>query len=459
MRQVIVSLCLFVVMMVSHHVVLAASLPDFSHLVKKAAPAVVNITATREERDQRFDRFDDRDVPDLFRRFFREFQPPSPRPSAGSGFIVSSDGYILTNHHVVDGADEIIVALADRRERVARLIGADQLSDLALLKIDEKNLPTLQVGNSSSLEPGNWVLAIGSPFGFEYSVTAGIVSAIGRSLPDASGSYVPFIQTDVAINPGNSGGPLLNLDGKVIGINSQIFTRSGGFMGLSFAIPMDVAREVMKQLKEKGSVDRGWLGVLIQRVDRDLAESFSLDRPAGALISQVFSDSPAEEAGLQEGDIILEFDDKKIDLSAELPQVVGMTRPGEVVDVLIVRSGKKQKLKLTVGLLPDNPVAATTESQGSTTNPLAVDVRALSIEEKRNQDVRSGVLVTRVYPGPASEAGIRQGDVITLIDNERVQSVSEFEAVLSGLPRDMPIPLRIVRSGSPLFLVVKLAEE
>lgn len=429
----------------------AAQLPEFTRLVKKAAPAVVNITAIRKPRLERFDR---REVPDMLRRFF---QPQHPRPSAGSGFIISRNGYILTNHHVVQDADEIIVALEDRRERVATMIGADPLSDLALLKIEEKNLPVVEFGHSESLEVGEWVVAIGSPFGFEYSVTAGIISAKGRSLPDSTGSYVPFIQTDVAINPGNSGGPLFNLDGKVIGINSQIFTRSGGFMGLSFAIPIDVALEVVEQLKEKGTVSRGWLGVLIQRVDRDLAESFGLDRPAGALISQVFSNSPAEKAGLVEGDIILEFDGKKIDLSSELPQVVGRTKAGAKVDVLIARGGDKKRIELTVGLLPEEGrQAASVPESPELSNKFGINVKRLSDDEKDRYRVKTGVLVTRVYPGPAGEAGIEEGDVITLIDNEQVTSVDSFNATVEDLRPDVAISVRVVRGGSPLFLVIKI---
>jgi len=434
----------------------AAQLPDFTKLVEKASPAVVNITATRETREQVPEEFEHREIPDFFRHFFRNYPAPTPQPSAGSGFIISSDGYILTNNHVVEGADSIIVALADRREREAVLVGADELSDLALLKIDEKNLPSVEIGQSSQLKPGEWVLAIGSPFGFEYSVTAGIVSAMGRSLPDSSASYVPFIQTDVAINPGNSGGPLFNLDGKVVGINSQIFTRSGGFMGLSFAIPIDVALDVVRQLKDKGSVARGWLGVLIQRVDRDLAESFSLDRPAGALISQVLPGSPAEEAGLREGDIIVEFDGKKIDLSSELPQVVGRIPPNTEVNVLFVREGQKKSIKLRVGLLQETERTLLGGLQQSGSNQLGMDVRGLTDDDKSRFGATSGVIVTRVFAGPAAQAGIQQGDVLTMIDSERITSVRSFEEKVAGLKKEVAISIRVVRNGSPMFLVIKI---
>lgn len=439
-----------------------AQLPEFTDLVKRASPAVVNISATREVDHSRFEGFEEREIPDFFRRFFHDFRGRAPRPSAGSGFIISSDGYILTNNHVVDDADEIIVALSDRRERVATLVGADAYSDLALLKIDAKNLPTVEFGSSDDLEVGEWVVAIGSPFGFEYSVTAGIVSAKGRSLPDPNGNYVPFIQTDVAINPGNSGGPLFDLDGKVVGINSQIFTRSGGFMGLSFAIPVDVAMEVVEQLKEKGSVSRGWLGVLIQRVDRDLAESFGLDRPAGALITQVFADSPAEAAGLKEGDIIVEFAGKQIDLSSELPHVVGRTKADSEVDVIIVRNGEQKTLKVSVGELDEEQIGELTRGGGQagpSDNRLGIEVRELTAEQQEQLGVDKGVLVTRVGSGSARIAGIQRNDVITSLNNEWITSVEQFRNMVSNLEPGVAIPVRIVRRGRPEYLVIKIDEE
>lgn len=440
----------------------AAQLPEFTELVKKTSPAVVNITAERaispRERRPQGRGPDSRDMPELFHRFFRDDAPePRFRPSSGSGFVVSADGYILTNNHVVDGADKIVVSLHDRREREATLVGADPLSDLALLKIDATDLPVVTLGSSENLEVGEWVLAIGSPFGFEYSVTAGIVSAKGRSLPDASGNYVPFIQTDVAINPGNSGGPLFNLDGKVVGINSQIFTRSGGFMGLSFAIPIDVAMEVVAQLKETGTVKRGWLGVLIQQVDRDLAESFGLDRPSGALVNQVFPDSPAAKAGLKEGDIILEFNGKPIDLSADLPHIVGRTKAETQVDVLIMRNRARQTLKLEVGLLPKDAMQASLGEQGKGfERRIGVVVRDLTEEEMLSTNLNAGVVVQRVLEGPSLEAGIREGDVITLIDNEIIHSIDDFATLVKSIPDEKAIPVRIVRRGSPAFLVIKI---
>jgi serine protease Do len=436
-----------------------AALPELVQLVKQASPAVVNITATRTATSRQGESFNQEEVPELFRRFFGNMpRQNAPRPTAGSGFIISSDGYILTNNHVVEDADEILIALSDRRERVATLVGADKLSDLALLKIDADDLPTVKLGRSETLEVGEWVVAIGSPFGFEHSVTAGIVSAKGRSLPmEAEGNYVPFIQTDVAINPGNSGGPLFNLAGEVVGINSQIFTRSGGFMGLSFAIPIDVAMEVVDQLKDNGTVSRGWLGVLIQRVDRDLAESFGMDRAAGALITQVFTDSPAERGGLREGDIITAFDSKTIDLSSDLPHVVGRTRAESKVDVDIVRDSKPMTLIIEIGLL-DRAMTQDLLGRGpaANTNLLGLDVRDLSNEEKAATGIAKGVLVTRVLAGAGRLAGIEVGDVITTLNSEWVKSASGFSVMLEKLPRDVAIPVRIVRAQRPEFLVIKI---
>ncbi len=433
-----------------------ASLPDFTELVEKAAPAVVNITATRKmvsraEPNQE-------EMPELFRRFFRDYQGRNnPRPSTGSGFLISSDGYLLTNHHVVEGAEEIIVALSDRREREATLVGADPLSDLALLKIDERDLPAVSIGSSESLDVGEWVMAIGSPVGFELSVTAGIVSAKGRSLPDERGNYVPFIQTDVAINPGNSGGPLFNLEGKVIGINSQIFTRSGGFMGLSFSIPIDVAMEVVEQLKDKGSVSRGWLGVQIQRVDRDLAESFGLDRAAGALVTRVFADSPADKAGLEEGDIIVEFGGRAIDLSSDLPQVVGRIKAGSETSMDVVRNGELLEIAVKVGELDaQTPLAQSVQPRSPAENRLGIQVRALADDEKTELAADVGVGVVDVAAGPGKRANLVAGDVITSMNNQWLDSVADFERALAELPGGVAIPVRIVRGRQPQFIAIKL---
>ena len=433
------------------------SLPDFTELVREGAPAVVNITVTREA--PALDNRSEEEMPEFFRRFFRGYpQERQQRPATGSGFIISEDGYVLTNHHVVEEADEIIVAMSDRREREATLIGADPVSDLALLKIEASDLPVVKVGQSKSLQVGEWVMAIGSPFGFELSVTAGIVSAKGRSLPDDRGNYVPFIQTDVAINPGNSGGPLFNLKGEVVGINSQIFTRSGGFMGLSFAIPMDIAMEVVEQLKDKGSVSRGWLGVQIQRVDRDLAESFGLDRAAGALVTRIFADSPAEEAGVKEGDIIVEFGGRSIDLSSDLPHVVGRFKAGTTADIKIVREGRSETLEVVVGELDESTNAQPVASARPQNNRLGVEVRALTNDEKAELEVSRGVLVTNVGSGPGQLAGIEPGDVLTTINSQWIDSVDTFEKLVEQLPSGMAIPVRVVRDGQPMFRAVKVEE-
>lgn len=434
-----------------------SSLPDFTRLVTDASPAVVNITATRK--DPVLLENNQEEVPEMLRRFFKDYQQRgTPRPATGSGFLISSDGYVLTNHHVVQDAEEIIVALSDRRQREAVLIGADPVSDLALLKIDAVDLPVVTIGSSESLKVGEWVMAIGSPFGFELSVTAGIVSAKGRSLPDDLGNYVPFIQTDVAINPGNSGGPLFNLDGKVVGINSQIFTRSGGFMGLSFAIPIDVAMEVVAQLKEKGSVSRGWLGVQIQRVDRDLAESFGLDRAAGALVTRVFADSPAAAAGVREGDIIVEFGGRAIDLSSDLPHVVGRFKAGSQTHLLVERSGESVKLAVKVGELDADETAAAMGDAipEPTQNRLGLEVRALTAEEKVALDAAQGVLVIGVGQGPGEAGNVNIGDVITTINSQWVNSISEFNNVMATLPAGVAVPVRIIRAKQPQFIAIKI---
>ena len=450
-----------------------ASLPDFTDLVEEASPAVVNIS-TRQKMPERAVAGhpalpDLEGLPPMFREFFERSIPQMPRgpggrqreaQSLGSGFIISDDGYVLTNNHVVADADEIIVRLSDRSELEAKLIGADPRTDVALLKVDGKDLPTVKLGKSDALKVGEWVLAIGSPFGFDHSVTAGIVSAKGRNLP--SDSYVPFIQTDVAINPGNSGGPLFNLQGEVVGINSQIFTRSGGFMGLSFAIPMEVAMQVADQLKADGKVTRGWLGVVIQEVNKDLAESFGLDKPAGALVAQVLEGGPADKGGLQVGDVILSLNGKPIIMSADLPHLVGGLKPGEKAELNVVRDGSRRKLDVTIGTLPEEgqELAASGSAQGGerSSNRLGVSVVELTAEQKKVLDLKGGVVVKEVLGGPAAMIGLRPGDVITHLNNQAIDSTRTFTQVAQDLPKNRSVSMRVLRQGRASFITFKLAE-
>ncbi len=442
----------------------AAALPDFTELVEQASPAIVNISTIRNSNTEgREGRLNQEQLPEIFKHFFgergfdgRKYDRQRQPQSLGSGFIISVDGYVLTNHHVVKGADRVLVRLSDRRELEAELIGVDPRSDLALLKLDAKDLPVVKIGDSDKLKAGEWVLAIGSPFGFDHSVTAGIVSATGRSL--ANENYVPFIQTDVAINPGNSGGPLFNLDGEVVGINSQIYTRSGGFMGLSFAIPMSMAMEVVEQLKVGGHVARGWLGVIIQEVNRDLAESFGLDRPKGALVAKVLPGSPAEAAELKEGDIVIAFNGEPIERSAELPPLVGRVAPGKTVKLDLVRSGRNKTIALTIGVLPEEGVMlkAGAATSAADINPLKVRVAALEQERAQQWELSGGVVVREVLAGPGADAGLVVGDVITMLNGQPVGDLEGFAEVATALPKGKAVPMRIVRRGSPLFLPLKI---
>ncbi|QCF25292.1 DegQ family serine endoprotease [Hydrocarboniclastica marina] len=466
-RKPILGLWLFLFAFWLSEAVAAVNLPDFTGLVKDSSPAVVNISTTVSASSGRnpnvpFTQDQLEQMPEFFRHFFEAPEgpmgpaQPGPRHSMGSGFIVSPDGYVLTNNHVVDGAEEIIVRLSDRRELEATVVGTDPSTDLAVLKVEGTDLPVVRLGKSAELEVGEWVVAIGSPFGFDHTVTAGIVSAKGRALP--SENYVPFIQTDVAINPGNSGGPLFNLDGDVVGINSQIYTRSGGFMGVSFAIPVDVAMNVFEQIRDQGYVSRGWLGVLIQEVSRDLAQSFGLSKPHGALVAEVMPGSPAAKAGLKPGDIILEFEGEEIGLSAELPPQVGRVKVGSTAELLIMRNGNRQEIDVTIGELP-NGAAQNQQSEPAKAmpgNPLGLEVEPLPRELKQKWDVEGGVLVTNVGQGPARKAGIRPGDVIRSINNQDITSPDDFRAMLKDLPRGKALPALIVRDGAPSFVVLKL---
>jgi len=444
----------------------AKELPDFTALVERQSPAVVNISTEQNASSRRGRNSGNEQLDEFFRRFFPDGGGPegpgrrnAPR-SLGSGFIVSADGYILTNNHVVADADKIIVRLNDRRELEAELIGADERSDLAVLKIEAKKLPVVKLGNSEKLKVGEWVLAIGSPFGFDYSVTAGIVSAKGRSLPTENGeNYVPFIQTDVAINPGNSGGPLFDLDGQVVGINSQIYTRSGGFMGVSFAIPIDVAMEVADQLKKDGRVSRGWLGVSIQDVSRELAESFGLKKPGGAAIAQVLKDGPADKGGIQVEDIIIKFNGQDVNLSADLPHLVGRTQAGTTATVEVVRAGKVKRLKVKIGELSDsgNPFVASADDadEDAAESRIGLTVEPLPKSDLERLSIGQGVRVV-VSTGAAEEAGIAPGDIVTRLNNKPVESVASFSNIVDGLSSGKSIPVLIVRNGNPTFRALRV---
>jgi serine protease Do len=443
----------------------AAELPDFRQIVKDHSPAVVKIIVEHSAASVSQGQPSPEEIPEYLRRFF-EFRgaPPSQqqRMAMGSGFIISQDGYIVTNNHVVQGADSVLVRMSDRSEFAAEVIGTDPRSDLALLRIEAADLPVLTLATSNDLEVGEWVLAIGSPFGLDYSVTAGIVSAKGRSLPtERNENYVPFIQTDVAINPGNSGGPLFNLDGQVIGVNSQIFTRSGGSIGLSFAIPVSVVRNVVAQLKSDGRVTRGWLGVTIQDVDKNLAESFGLERPRGALVAQLAEDGPADKAGLQAGDVIISFDGNDIPTSSDLPHVVGLIPPGTTVPVEIVRDKKREKLQVKVGGLDaDDSFALTAggveEGRGGR---LGLVIEAVSPEALERWGINGGVVVREVVPSSvAAGAGVMAGDVITLVGSSPIKSVEAYERAVDKLQSGSSVPLRLIRRGSPMFIGLKLQD-
>jgi serine protease Do len=437
-----------------------ADLPDFRPLVAEASRAVVNISASAKSKG----RAGQQEVPELFRRFFGDdfnlAPSPQERQSFGSGFIISSDGYVLTNNHVVQGADKVTVRLNDRRELDAEVIGTDERADVALLKIEGKDLPALRIGNPEQMQVGEWVLAIGSPFGFEYSATSGIVSAKARALP--GNPYVPFIQTDVSINPGNSGGPLFNLQGQVIGINSQIYSRSGGYMGLSFAIPIDVAMEVADQLKATGHVIRGYLGVATQDITRDLADAYSLPRPAGALVSKVLPGTPAEKAGLKDGDVITQFNGRDIILASDLPQMVGRAKVGASFPLTVVREGKTRTLSFEVAALPEDQAEGLQAKPGKPARPdlsrLGINaIRDLSPEEKAGLKIEGGVIILQLAEGAAADAGLRAGDVIVALQGKPVAEARQFAEMVKDLPAGKALPVAINRRGQPMILALRLA--
>ncbi|MEE8496424.1 MAG: Do family serine endopeptidase [Xanthomonadales bacterium] len=440
-------------------------LPDFSGLVEEAGPAVVNIQVikfgvrARDVPSERGDRIPNsrEQMPEFFRRFFdvpdhsNRHQPD--RRGTGSGFIFESEGYIITNHHVVENSDQIIVRLADRREFEAELIGSDPMSDIALLKIDASNLPTLKFGNSKILRAGEWVVAIGSPFNFEQSVAAGIVSATGRST--SSQQYVPFIQTDVAINPGNSGGPLLNLDGEVVGINSWILSSSGGSIGISFSIPIETASSAVKQLREHGKVTRGLLGVIVGPVTREMAEAMKLDRPVGALVNDVNKGSAAERAGIQPGDVILEINGESIEISSDLPPLVGSNPPGTEVELLVSRNGDELTFEVTLDALEadeeKNLLAAIAPSRQS--NALGIAVESITGDQRQALgDPEGGVLISKIESDAAYRAGLRRGDVVLMINSSKVDDVGSFSDIVELLPQGKAIALRILRRGVTNFI-------
>ncbi len=492
----------------------SAGLPELAGLVEKVSPTVVNISAVPIESESPVAAApgagDGRPVPDWLKKFLEEHgdsarggnapgdsgggnggnatpdEPadgsseapndsegdgegfpdeggPGGEQSLGSGFILWSDGYIITNHHVVKNAKEIVVRLSDRRQFPAELVGSDERSDLALLKIDAKDLPAVKLADVQKSRVGDWVLAIGSPFGFDYTVTAGIISAKGRNLETEQ--YVPFIQTDAAVNPGNSGGPLFNLKGEVIGVNSQIYSQNGGFQGVAFAIPIDVAAKVAKSLKETGRVRRGWLGIVMQEVDRKLAASFGMDKPGGALLARVLPDSPAQQSGLKAGDIIVKFNDTEIATSRTLKPLVGDITPGETVTLEVLREGRRVTVKVEVGELaeqevgdgsgnnaPSDPKAAPADPSGK---PLGVVVQTLSdIERRQEKVVSGGVRVVEVGSGPGRDAGLIAGDVILSIANTEIDSADRYTQVTERLTPGQTVPMLVQRQGSPLFLAL-----
>ncbi|SCX89448.1 serine protease Do [Nitrosospira sp. Nl5] len=448
-------------------------LPDFTELVEKHGAAVVNISTVQAPSiasDRFFPKMPGIPEDDPFFEFFRRHMPPGGPPSGGggmpkdfeskslgSGFIISADGYVVTNTHLVDAAEEITVKLTDKREFRAKLIGADRRTDIALLKIEATGLPKVTQGDPNKLQVGEWVVAIGSPFGFENSVTAGIVSAKGRSL--AQENFVPFIQTDVAINPGNSGGPLFNMKGEVVGVNSQIYSRTGGFMGLSFAIPIDLATDISNQLIASGKVSRGRIGVLIQEVTKELAESFGLPKPTGALVASVQKDGPAEKAGIEARDVILKFDGKIVDASGDLPRIVGSTKPGAKVPVQVWRNGTTKELTVTVDEMPPDERAASRggkRGKAPDANRIGLSLSELSAEQKQQLEISNGLLVEDMVPGIASRAGIRPGDVILSMNNQDVKSVDQFNQLLNKIEKGRSIALLVRRGDTATFITMKL---
>lgn len=451
----------------------AANLPDFTVLAEQQGPTVVNISITQVMHHNAQMPFpgmpNDPGLQEFFKRFGIPGMPGMPgapgqggqeykSQSLGSGFIISSDGYILTNAHVVNAADEVLVKLSDKREFKAKIIGADKRTDVALIKIEATGLPAVNIGNPSKLKVGEWVAAIGSPFGLENTMTAGIVSAKARALPQEN--YVPFIQTDVAINPGNSGGPLFNLAGEVVGINSQIYSRSGGSVGLSFSIPIDVAINISKQLRSTGKITRGWLGVAIQEVTKELAESFGMKSATGALIAGVEKGSPAEKGGLEAGDVITKFDDKSVVTSSDLPRIVGATDPKKHVNVEVLRKGRIKNLRIKVGEMASDDVQVAQNKKTPAkeeVNKIGLTLAALTPQQKKKLNGKNGLLVT-ASTGAAAEAGIRRGDVVLGLNNSETQSVEQFNKQVNAVSKGKTVAVLVQRGDSTLYVPIKVTQ-
>ncbi len=446
----------------------ARDLPDFTELVEKQGPAVVNISTAQNVRERaNMPQMPNLDENDPFYEFFRRFMPQNPGQSPrefstrslGSGFIISADGYVLTNAHVVDGADEITVRLTDKREFKAKVVGADKRTDVALIKIEASGLPMVKLGDPNKLKVGEWVLAIGSPFGFDNTVTAGIVSGKGRSLPQEN--LVPFIQTDAAVNPGNSGGPLFNLRGEVVGMNSQIYSRTGGYMGLSFAIPIDLALDVQNQLRSTGRVSRGRIGVVIQEVTKELADSFGLAKPEGALVNSVEKGGPAEKAGVEVSDIIIKFDGKSVSSSSDLPRIVGATRPGSKVGMQVWRKGAAKDLTVTVGEIPADKQASRESRRAkpaeAAANRLGLVLSELSDDQRKELKIAGGVVVEEVRG--QTRGDIRRGDIILALihkgNNTEAKSVAQFNKALSAIDKSATITLHVRRGENQNFITIK----
>ena len=446
-------------------------LPDFTELAEKQGAAVVNISVTQVQQGAAngMSPFpgmpDDEAMGELFRRFGIPMPPggpggqqvpQQPSQSFGSGFIIGSDGYVLTNAHVVREAEEVVVKLSDKREFKAKVIGADRRTDIALLKIDATGLPKVTVGDPNVLKVGEWVVAIGSPFGLENTMTAGIVSAKGRALPQEN--FVPFIQTDVAINPGNSGGPLFNLKGEVVGINSQIYSRTGGYMGLSFAIPIDVAIDISNQLKASGKISRGWLGIGIQEITKELAESFGMKNTNGALVAGVEKGSPAERGGLEAGDVITRFDGKAIVASSDLPRAVGSTKPNKQVPVEVLRKGATKTLNVTLGEMPTDTDAVATPGKAPAkpeVNRIGLLLKELTPQQKKKLGGKNGLLVIDAQ-GASAQAGLRRGDVILGLNNTEVESLDQFNKQVAAAPSGKTVALLVQRGENTLYVPVKV---